>query len=198
MSTHAQHDACAFPRPSPPCHMLSHGAIFLLYFHQNTISALFSYTSACSDSTFTCSGCIYAQSVFSLLLFPSYSADHHQISKLYIYISPLPFDSQAVWRILCFIYTGTCQDEDKDMTFPKVQFSVSDFRQFSNFPDAPWKTCNCQQWTQRNCHAEPCHPLPFPCQLCSAGLHCRWQQAPEETLDPDHKVEEGFTIPVRA
>jgi hypothetical protein len=56
--------------------MLSHGAIFLLYSHQETIFALFPYTSACPDSTFTCSGCIYPQSVPGLLLFPSYPADH--------------------------------------------------------------------------------------------------------------------------
>lgn len=34
---------------------------------------------------------------------------------------PLLFDAQTVWRVLCFIYDGTYQDEDKDLTFPKVE-----------------------------------------------------------------------------
>jgi len=32
----------------------------------------------------------------------------------------LLFDAQTVWRVLCFIYDGSHQDEDKDLTFPKV------------------------------------------------------------------------------
>ena len=34
---------------------------------------------------------------------------------------PLLFDAQTVWRVLCFIYDGTYQDEDKDLAFPKVE-----------------------------------------------------------------------------
>lgn len=34
---------------------------------------------------------------------------------------PLVFDAQTVWKFICFIYDGTYQDEDKDLTFPKVE-----------------------------------------------------------------------------
>ncbi|KAG9659596.1 hypothetical protein KCU95_g1389, partial [Aureobasidium melanogenum] len=33
----------------------------------------------------------------------------------------LEFDGQTVWRVISFIYDGTYQDEDEDLTFPKVE-----------------------------------------------------------------------------
>ncbi|KAG9953379.1 hypothetical protein KCU85_g1201, partial [Aureobasidium melanogenum] len=33
----------------------------------------------------------------------------------------LEFDGQTVWRVISFLYDGTYQDEDEDLTFPKVE-----------------------------------------------------------------------------
>ncbi|KEQ72939.1 hypothetical protein M436DRAFT_82211 [Aureobasidium namibiae CBS 147.97] len=50
--------------------------------------------------------------------FELYINSHYQDAKTPI---PLLFDAQTVWRVLCFIYDGTYQDEDKDLTFPKIE-----------------------------------------------------------------------------
>jgi hypothetical protein len=76
-------------------------------------------------------------------------------SYMYIYMDPLPFDSQTVWRILCFIYSGTYQDEDKDMTFPKVQFPVSDFCHSR----LPWRPLEDLQLPAVDSEQLPCRTL---------------------------------------
>ena len=37
----------------------------------------------------------------------------------------LEFDGQTVWRVISFIYDGTYQDEDEDLTFHKVELPAS-------------------------------------------------------------------------